>query len=590
MATGPSVSVSPNAGLASGQVDVWDATTTTPSVLVGPTITIGPSAEVASGTGWASQGDGASLDVSAENAAASGAAYQATTSGPAPFISAPAELASGTGAAYDVSTTTSAATSASAEAASGTGAATNPGASIYVYAGLALGFGEAFGNIAPATTDADPALGTGHAYNPTIRAVVIAPGVLTGVPFANLFIEILSNETTNFGPTDAHGRTGATARARRVIHDARNIGWSWYSRFPSNAFFTLPQDSIHNLDLHPGLDHVRIWYANESTGYGPILVFNGRLGDPSESGDDVVWTAWSYLAELSLSRTGYNILYKHKLIGDIVENEWHGTQAPITGTAKYPSAADPGPYGARNKTGSLLGHVTTGTIQTPRNSTNGYDVRTDAQFGVMDVPRLLLFFDLTEMGRANTTQNTVMEISRSTTPTFNFWKDKGSALTGQQLMFPGNVLDFRYTPGVMGIRNDLATIGTKHSRATEIVERLSSGTYGYTNFGRRQDTFPIKTLAGYGHIDDEATGKFKAQTQITKSAVRQSTQLTKQIQVDIRPDTLEPFQGWDIEDTIVAELRRGRTRLNSAYRIIGIRAMQDHLGFRHSLILTLPTT
>lgn len=409
-------------------------------------------------------------------------------------------------------------------------------------------------------------------------------GVLSGLPFPTCHIEILSNDATTFGPTDFDGNMGASARARRVIHDATNLGWSWYSRFPSNAFFTIPQDSIHQSDLNPGLDHVRIWYTNPSTGYGPVLVFNGRLGDPSESGEDVVWTAWSYLAELALSRTGYNVMYKHKKIGDIVDNEWHGAHEVFSGTSRYHD------YGARVQVHSLLNHVATGTIQTPRNSTNSHDVITDAQFGVMDVPRLLLFYDLTEMGRANTTQNTVMEISRSTTPTFNFWKDRGSAFTSQRLMFPGNVLDFRFTPGVMGIRNDLATIGTSHSKATEIIELVSSGTYGHTAFGRRQDTFPIKTLAGFGNIDDESTGKFKAQTQITKAAVKQATQLTKSIQVDIRPDTLEPFGGYGIEDIIRLQLKRGRTNIDADYRLIGIRAMQDQQGFRHSLILTLPVS
>lgn len=409
-------------------------------------------------------------------------------------------------------------------------------------------------------------------------------GVLSGPPFPTCYIEILSNSTSNFGPTDTQARTNANAKARRVIHDATSLGWSWYSRFPSNAFFTIPQDSIHALDLNPGLDHVRIWYANPSTGYGPVLVFNGRLGSPSESGDDIVWTAWSYLAELALSRTGYSVMYKNQNIGDIVDTEWRGSQSPPTGTATYTN------YGARVQTNSLLEHVATGTIQTPVNSTGGLNVKTDAQFGVMDVPRLLLFFDLTEMGRANTTQNTVMEITRNLTPTFNFWKNKGTAVTGQRLMFPGNILDFRYDPGIMGIRNDLATIGVKDSKAVEIIKVATTGSYMKAAFGSRQDTFTVKTLAGFGNIDDEATGKYNAQTQITAAAVKQASQLTRSLQVDIRPDVFEPFSVYDIDDTVRVQIKRGRTNLDADYRIIGIRAQQDGNGFRHSLILTLPVT
>jgi hypothetical protein len=407
-------------------------------------------------------------------------------------------------------------------------------------------------------------------------------GLLSGLPTPNVVIEVFSDSSTNHGPTDANGNLHADAKPKRIIHDAVTVGFSWYSRFPSNAFWTLPQDSIHNVGLVPGLDHIRMWYYNPTTGYGPVLVFNGRLGDPSESGDDVVWTAWSYLAELALSRTGYSVMYKNQNIGYIVEQEWNGDQSPETGTAKYTN------YGARKQVSSLLEHIATGTIETPVNAAASHNVKTDAQFGVIDVPRLLLFFDLTEMGRANTTQNVTMEISRTTTPTFNFWKDQGSSVTAQMLTFPGNVLDFRYTPGVMSIRNDLATIGVKDSSATEIIRSRSSGTYGYTAFGRRQDVLTIKTLAGYANIDDDTIGKFTAQGLITDAALNQAVQLTRQIQVDIRPDVFEPFRFYQIEDTIRVQLKRGRTNIDEVYRIVGIRAMLDGQGFRHSLILTLP--
>ena len=413
--------------------------------------------------------------------------------------------------------------------------------------------------------------------------------LINGLPFPKLYLEILSNTSTNFGPIDARSNTGANAKAKAVIHDASSVGFSQYSRFPSTMFFTIPQDSVHQAGLIAGLDHVRLWYANPRTDYGPVLVFNGRLGDPSSSGTDVVWTAWSYLAELALSRTGYEVMYKNKRLGDIVTQEWSGTQSPATGTAKYPRSGDSG-YGAKTQEHSLLSHVATGTIQTPVNSAASHDVKTDAQFGVIDVPRLLLFFDLTEMGRANTTQNVIMRVTRSLTPTFDFLKNAGTALTAPRLMFPGNIADYRYAPGVMSIRNDLATIGTKGSKATEIVKRIESGTYGSAAFGRRQDTFPIKTLAGYGNINDEATGKYKAQQQVTDAAVKQASQLTKQLVVDIMPGEFEPFDGYDIEDTVRVQIKRGRDDINQVMRIVGIRGRMGAAGYDQSLILALPTT
>lgn len=389
------------------------------------------------------------------------------------------------------------------------------------------------------------------------------------LPFPRLVIEVFSDDATTHGPS--------TLKA--VLTTARKIGWSWYSRFPSSCFFTLPQQDAANLDIVPGLDHVRCWYVNDATGYGPVLVFNGRIGDPNESGDDVVWTAWSYIAELALSRTGYEVYYKGKQIADVVTDEWSRDEA----SGKF---AD---YGAKVRTKSLLKHVATGTIQNPKAADGTSEMLTDPAFGVIDTPRLLLFFDLTEIGRANTTQNTTFEISRSTTPTFNFWRDRGSAVATQRLTYPGVIRDFRYIPGVIDIRNDLATIGQKKGKNVEIVAEETTGTYGTDSFGRRQDMFSIKTLSGYPKLASDAS-KSSAQVSITKRAVKEATQPTRALQLDVRADLFEPFDGWDIEDTIPVQISTGRTSIDRSYRIVGARGILDARGYRQNLFLTVPVT
>lgn len=387
------------------------------------------------------------------------------------------------------------------------------------------------------------------------------------LPFRRLVVEVLSDSAANHGPS--------TLKA--VIHDAAKIGWSRYSRFPSNAFFTLRQSSTHNAALVPGLDHVRVWYINEVTGYGPKLVFAGRLGDPSESGDDVVWTAWSYIAELALSRTGYEVYYKSKQIKAVVEAEWERDEA----SGKFAN------YGAKKRGNSLLEHVATGTIQNPKAEDGTSEMLTDPAFGVIDVPRLLLFFDLSEIGRANTSQNTTFEITHATSPTFNFWRDRGSAYTAQALIYPGVVKDFRFVPGVLDIRNDLATIGTKKGKNVEMTAEQTSGTYGITSFGRRQDTFTIKTLSGYPKLAND-TARSTAQSSITKRAVREASRLTRALQLDVRPDLFEPFDGWDIEDTVPVEIGSGRTSIDGTYRIVGVRGVLDGSGYHQVLFVNPP--
>ena len=372
------------------------------------------------------------------------------------------------------------------------------------------------------------------------------------LPNPRLVVEYLNNDTGTFGPTTVSG----------VIVDALSVGWSWYSRYPANCYFTLRQNSPHNARLNPLRTHVRITYVNDATGYS-VVVFTGRINEPDETGEDVVWSAWNYLAELSLSRTGYRTLYQNKLIGsEIAGVEW--------GLAK-------------GATFSLLNHVATGTIEDPLGLDGITPIKTDARFGVIDVPRLLLLFDLTEIGRANTTNNVTFEITRTAPHTFRFLKNAGIQRVQRRLIYPGNIVDFNHQPGFGALRNDLATVGT--SAGGGAVEIVKENAANMAIFGRRQDVFTIKTLAGVVGSATEAD----AQVAITERAVKEATSLSRSIAVDVRHDLVEPFDGWDIEDTIHVEIARGRTAIDADYRIVGVRGTMDASGYKPQLVLQLPT-
>lgn len=393
------------------------------------------------------------------------------------------------------------------------------------------------------------------------------------LPNPRLDVEYWTNETTDFGPDTRAG----------IIHEAASVGWAWYSRFPGSAFFTLKRTSPHNELLDPGLTHIRIYYTNEATGYGPILVFSGRLGNADESGSDVVWQAFSYLAELALSRTGYRVMYEREKISTIVTKEW---QRDSTTKPKF---AD---YGARKQVKGLLRHVTTGTIQSPLNVGGVNEVTTEPQFGVISVPRLLLFFDLTEISRANTDNNVTYEITREHAPEFNFWKDRGSQKPAKRLMFPGNIQDYRFVRDVLNVRNDLATIGTKDGKAKYLTDSKAGGAHGYNLFGLRQDTFAIKTLSGYKGLGTDA-GQFSAQKMITERAVREAARSIRSLEVDLAdfrgPYGFDPFDGWDIEDQVYAELTdRAGSPTKGWFRIVGVRGRMADDGYRQSLILQQP--
>lgn len=359
-----------------------------------------------------------------------------------------------------------------------------------------------------------------------------------------------------------------------IINDAQRLGWSAYSRYPAPLFFTLPQHSGSNQLLVPGLTHLRATFYDPRDDYSAI-VWTGRVLEPDESANDVVWNAYSYLAELALSRTGYNVKYPSKRIGtQVVTPEWSRDEA----SGKFEN------YGAKVQTNSLMAHIATGTIQDPLDTAGTSAMLTDPKFGVIDVPRLLLFFDLSEIGRANTDNNVTFEFTRTPPTTFNFWRDRGTDITGRVLTFPADIVDYRRVRGIAAIRNDLATIGTKGGSSTEIVARVASGTYGHTLFGRRQDVFTIRTLSGYPNLT-KTEAQEDAQTKITKRAVAEAAKPSRNLMVRLREGVLRPFDGWDIEDTIILDIHNGLTDFRQRWRIVGVRGTLDAAGYRQTMFL-----
>lgn len=387
------------------------------------------------------------------------------------------------------------------------------------------------------------------------------------VPSPYLAVEAFDDLSANHGRGDCAG----------LVMGAAKVGWSWYSRYPASVFFTLPQHDDLNAEIVRGLSHCRVTFVDPADGYS-AQVFQGRFADSDESQDDVIWTAWNYIAELALSRTGNEVKYPSKKIGsEIVTPEWSRDES----SGKFAN------YGAKVQTHSLLAHVATGTIQNPLDTAGTASMLTDPKFGVILVPRLLLFFDLSEMGRANTDNNVTFEITRTGTPTFNFWRNKGTQVSGRILTYPHDIVSFRWVRGVLDIRNDLATVGTKGGSSTAITATRTSGTYGIDAFGLRQDTFTIRTLAGYPNLT-KTEAQEDAQTKITKRAVKEAATLTRNLAVRLRPNVFRPFDGWDIEDTIEVDIVTESSSIQGLFRIVGATGQLDGTGYHSTLYLQPP--
>jgi hypothetical protein len=360
---------------------------------------------------------------------------------------------------------------------------------------------------------------------------------------AEYCVELFSSGAT-FGPSVRLGEAW----------DLRNLGWSRYDRMPGRGFFTLPQSSPLVGSIVPLTTHARITRIAAS---GIVETFNGVVSDYNSTGDDVVFDIYDYVSLLSLSRSGYRTMYPTKAIGsEIVSPEW---------------------LLARNNWHSPLEFVTTGTIQDPLGTDNTTVIKSNAQFGLMDQMRLALFYDMTEMGRANTVNQVTFEITRTSPFTFNFWKNKGT-LSNVPLVLGGTVSDYQYAPNWAQRRNDLATLGTTTGGAS--AEVFAADTADATTHGLRQDIFSITTLAG-------ASGTVESDQQraALARALKMSTGGSPSLWLTLVPGIIEPFTGWDICDKMPVEIANGIDTITGNWRVVGARATVSEPGERLQVMI-----
>jgi hypothetical protein len=335
---------------------------------------------------------------------------------------------------------------------------------------------------------------------------------------------------------------------------ARNCGWSAYDRRPAKAFATLSQLDPLLSQLVPLTTHVKVWRIAPS---GNVNVFSGKFIDSDETGDDVVLMFYDYLAELSMSRAGFKTLYQSKMVGtEIVSPEWTLAKGVLY---------------------SPLAFVTTGTIEDPLGTDGVTPIKSSPQFGLLDQNRLQLFYDLSEMGRANTVNQVTFGISRTSPHTFTFLKNAGS-LRDFGLVLNGNVTNYRHLPNWTSYRNDLATVGLNSAGGPSEIVKTDEVEAAARS--RRQDVFTIRTLLGISGAATEAD----QQQAVAARMLKQATQQQPTVLLQIMPGTLEPFTGWDINDRVPVEISNGITSITGTRRIVGTQVLYTEIGEQLSLI------
>lgn len=379
-------------------------------------------------------------------------------------------------------------------------------------------------------------------------------GLTGGVEYA---IEIHAADATH----------GPSSSVLLEVPDAMNLGYSRYDRLPGKAFFTLPQSSPF-VDLFGAVKlgtisssvgatfHVSLWRITTA---GATRVFRGIIMDNDDTGDDVIFDCYDYKALLSLSRSGFKTLYPTKLLGSEI----------VTPEITAGIAAGE----------SVIEFLTIGTIEDPLGEDAVTPIKTNAQFGTLDQPRLQLFFDLTEMGRANTANRVTFDIDSSNV--FHFLKNQtGSA--SFELSLNGTISDYHWGPGWTRYRNDIATIGVGSAGGpSEITAEGDADNLAI--MGRRQDVTTLKTLAGVAGGTTEADQQKAA----LEGSLYRLLNYPGNLSVEIERGTIAPDLV-NMNDTVACEIVNGRDTLTRSPIIVGKRVFYDESGEDLAILLDYP--
>jgi hypothetical protein len=367
-------------------------------------------------------------------------------------------------------------------------------------------------------------------------------------PSVDYVVELLDSDA-NWGPGTKLVELGG----------ARNLGWSRYDRIASKGFLTLSQNDPDTQYLIPLRTHVRMTRCIPS---GNTTVYEGIYVNPSTTGDDAVLAFSDYLGLLAVSRCGYRTMYPTKLLGtEIVAPEWALAKAV---------------------TGSRLGFVSTGTIEDPLADNGLTPIKTDTQFGTMDQSRLRLFYDISEMGRANTSYHVSFGISLDS-HAFSFQKDQG-VLRSFGLDLNGRVVDYRHDPNWTHYRNNLASVGQDSAGGTsEIVAKDDAQISGQSySLGNWQDVYQIATLLGIAESDVTADQQVAAVSRMLARGIHPPHSLNLQI----LEGALNPGVDFSIGDKAPVQIVRGLDNINSNYRIMGCQAFYNDGGEQLSVLVS----
>jgi hypothetical protein len=324
---------------------------------------------------------------------------------------------------------------------------------------------------------------------------------------------------------------------------AKNIGYADYMNDGPQAFFTINQDDpkISLLRAYKGRCHVRIWREGD-------LVWTGMgVMEVDARSSDAIFYCYGYLGNLFWLHTDWNQEWTGATVGTIVSDSW--TRAKTTLTK------------------SRLGFVTTGTIEAPYTTNVGTTPIILPLYSSFYKRILFLMQEMAALGQSDTGHTTMFEITHSTNPTFNFWRDRARSLTNVRWEWKdgrGAVADFGAYEMPVFHRNDVLAVGSIPRNV--IARKEAATTADYDTYGRMQESLFFPWVR-----DEEEL--LRVTNLRAAKALRDEPDiaLTFHAGAETPPNTAQ--SRWRIGDKVPVKIDRGITSIDQSMQITGYQVL-----------------
>lgn len=319
------------------------------------------------------------------------------------------------------------------------------------------------------------------------------------------------------------------------FQNVKNLGWGEYLNDLGDCFFTVNQDDPKIGNLVPylkGNSIVQV-YRNQT------LVWSGWLMESDEDQEDVVFTAYSYLAGLYWLLSDYGQEWTAAQINTIISDLWTRATATLTHSG--------------------LAWAATGTIEAPVTTSGGATPMVQAFYRNYRKRILFVFKELCAMATSDTTNVVSFEITPA--GVFNLYKARGADLANPVWEYPSRkIIGFRRVRNMADRRNTLYGIGSNPRNAV-LQKTVEDATDQAANMRREEGLY-------YTWVRDEDELQRITEYRLSR-AERDDSMLT----MTFAPNNEIPYRGagalFALGDRVPIRINRGITQIAERKLVTG---------------------